>query len=106
MPQDRPDGNGSGNRQSVGHRELAETLVVEVGVKGVLRGVQALSLHLHRRRGGGLVIAGSGGDVQVQQGAVQPGTAGRPVGVEGGLERDGLDEIDPVVEGVVERDRP
>jgi hypothetical protein len=55
----------------VGHRELAEAVVVEMPVELQFRGGQRRTLHDHHRGCRRLVVAGSGGDVQVQEGAIE-----------------------------------
>ena len=68
----RPDrmATGRGTAQTVGHGELAEAVVVEVAVELLLLLGQALAFDDHLGGGGGLVVAGSGSHVEVEQGSV------------------------------------
>ncbi len=102
----RPDVHRSGHGQAVGHRELPQSLVIEVVVEAVPRVGSPVVLDDHHRRSGGLVVAGPGGDVQVHQGPLHTGR--RPDRGRGGrgLEGDGLDEPVVVAQGVPERDGP
>ena len=102
----RLDRQAEGDGKTVGHRELAEALVVEILVELSSAGSRPAAFDHHLRRSGRLVVAGPGGDVQVEQGALETGGRRRSVFGRAGLEGDGLDEGWSVVEGVPEGDGP
>ena len=106
----RTDGHRAGHGQPVGDGELAQPVVVEMPVEGGLRRAQAVVDH-HLVRGGHLVVAGAGGDVEMQERPLEPGTRssgppGPPVRCRFGLEGDRLHELGAVLEGVVEGQGP
>ncbi len=96
------DGDGTRHGQAVGHREFAQTVVVEPALElGLDRG-EPCSFHHHRRWRRRLVVAGPGGDVQVEEGPFEPRPGRRSAGRHR-LEGDGLLElrtgVEPVAQG-------
>jgi hypothetical protein len=57
--------------------ELPKSVVVEMVVEFRLQGGEGRSLDHHVTGGGHLEVAGTGGDVQVEQGAVETRGSGR-----------------------------